>query len=49
MSVFMHFHGRIPAALADQPGKEATSKIVGAKHLTEVSLRLVNITSPLFS
>jgi len=29
--VFMHFNGRIPAALADQPGKEMTGSIVGAR------------------
>jgi len=36
--VFMHFTGRIPAALADQPGKEITAKIVGAKSPDSVTL-----------
>ena len=36
--VFMHFNGRIPAALADQPGKEITAKIVGAKSVNSVTL-----------
>lgn len=37
-SVFMHFNGRIPAALADQPGKKMTAKIVGAAVDSEVTL-----------
>lgn len=37
-AVFMHFNGRIPAALADQPGKEITASIVGAKTVEEVTI-----------
>jgi len=37
-AVFMHFNGRIPAALADQPGKEMTASIVGAKTVSEVTI-----------
>ena len=37
-SVFMHFNGRIPAALADQPGKKMTAKIVGAEEASEVTI-----------
>ena len=36
--VFMHFNGRIPAALADQPGKKMTAKIVGAQDDKEVTI-----------
>ena len=36
--VFMHFNGRIPAALADQPGKEITASIVGAKSVSSVTI-----------
>jgi len=36
--VFMHFNGRIPAALADQPGKEITAKIVGANKSSEITI-----------
>jgi len=36
--VFMHFNGRIPAALADQPGKEITASIVGAKSAAAVTI-----------
>lgn len=36
--VFMHFNGRIPAALADQPGKEITADIVGASSTSEVTI-----------
>jgi len=37
-AVFMHFNGRIPAALADQPGKEITASIVGAGSVSEVTI-----------
>jgi len=37
-AVFMHFSGRIPAALADQPGKAATAELVGAASLDEVTI-----------
>ena len=36
--VFMHFNGRIPAALADQPGKRMTARIVGAEDEREVTI-----------
>ena len=36
--VFMHFNGRIPGALADQPGKKMTAKIVGAGDDSEVTI-----------
>ena len=34
----MHFEGSLPAALCDQPGKEITAEIVGAKNTQEVSI-----------
>ena len=34
----MHFNGRIPAAFADQPGKEITASIVGAEDPSEVTI-----------
>ena len=37
-AVHMHFNGRVPAALADQPGKEITADIVGAKDTDEVTI-----------
>jgi len=37
-AAFMHFTGRIPAALADQPGKKITAEIVGANSLDEVAI-----------
>ena len=37
-AAFMHFHGRVPAALADQPGKEITAEIVGATDPAEVTI-----------
>ena len=37
-AAFMHFNGRVPAALADQPGKEITADIVGATDLAEVTI-----------
>lgn len=37
-AVHMHFNGRIPAALADQPGKEITAEIVGARDVNEVTI-----------
>lgn len=37
-AVFMHFSGRVPAALADQPGKCATAAIVGATSTSEVTI-----------
>ena len=37
-AVHMHFNGRVPAALADQPGKQITADIVGAKDTDEVTI-----------
>ena len=37
-AVFMHFNGRIPAALADQPGKRMTARLVGAGSWDEVTI-----------
>jgi len=37
-AAFMHFHGRIPAALADQPAKKITASIVGANSVDEVTI-----------
>merc|ERR1712108_21755 len=37
-AVFMHFTGRIPAALADQPGKAVTAALVGADSPKEVTI-----------
>jgi len=37
-AVFMHFTGRIPAALADQPGKAVTAALVGAESPKEVTI-----------
>ena len=36
--VGMHFSGRIPAALADQPGKQITADLVGAADPAEVTI-----------
>eukprot|EP00095_Tigriopus_kingsejongensis_P006090 maker-scaffold712_size108441-snap-gene-0.38 protein:Tk06090 transcript:maker-scaffold712_size108441-snap-gene-0.38-mRNA-1 annotation:"hypothetical protein DAPPUDRAFT_310889" len=38
MGVFMHFEGKLGAALCDQPGKGMTAELVGAKYPHEVSL-----------
>ena len=46
-AAFMHFNGRVPAALADQPGKEITADIVGARDLAERRPRLVRVREQL--
>ena len=37
-AAFMHFNGRVPAALADQPGKRMTARLVGAGSWDEVTI-----------
>jgi kynureninase len=49
--VFTHFHGTLPAATCDQPGKAFTAELVGAASEDEVvimnglSVNLVNSSS----
>ena len=37
-AAFMHFNGRVPAALADQPAKRITARLVGAGSWDEVTI-----------